>query len=340
MAGFSPTVRTQESVVVLKKTRKAQRSRFSIASVLCILCAIGGVVSLGNSPSWADPGKEWTILFTADTEGHVGPCRECPLHPGLGGLGRRATAVAQLREGDSSLLILDAGNALIGAESLDSRGKVIIAAYNALGYDAVNLSHHDFWFGKATTLALLKDAKFAVISANLLDDKRDEPLVRPFTVKEIGGQRIAILGVAQEPAGIDDLPHLKEQLAGMRIQPPVEALARWLPKAKAESDRVILLYYGSASGLEPIREKFGSDLAAILVGGVLVGGVRPEALPSDARPPLVGTSSHGREMAQILITGAGPQTKVEAKQLAIEPTITPSPEMEKVLREFKISPSP
>ena len=80
---------------------------------------------------------------------------------------------------------------------------MIIAAYNALGYDAVNLSHHDFWFGKATTLALLKDAKFAVISANLLDDKRDEPLVRPFTVKEIGGQRIAIVGVAQRlPASI------------------------------------------------------------------------------------------------------------------------------------------
>ena len=128
---------------------------------------------------------------------------------------------------------------------------------------------------------------------------------------------------------------MKEQLAGIRIQPPVEALARWLPKAKAESDRVILLYYGSASGLEPIRERFGGDLAAILVGGI-----RPEGLPSDAKPPLVGTSSHGRELAQILITGAGPQTKVEVKQLAIEPTITPSPEMEKVLREFKISPSP
>ena len=109
---------------------------------------------------------------------------------------------------------------------------------------------------------------------------------------------------AQVPAGIDFLPHLKEQLAGIRIQPPVEALARWLPKAKAESDRVILLYYGSASGLEPIRERFGGDLAAILVGGI-----RPEGLPSDAKPPLVGTSSHGRELAQILITGPGPRRR-------------------------------
>ena len=112
---------------------------------------------------------------------------------------------------------------------------------------------------------------------------------------------------------------MKEQLAGIRIQPPVDALARWLPKAKAESDRVILLYFGSASGLDPIREKFGGDLAAILVGGI-----RPESLPSDGQPPMVGTSNHGRHLAEVLITGAGPQTKVEVKQLAIEPTITPS----------------
>jgi len=154
-------------------------------------------------------------------------------------------------------------------------------------------------------------------------------------VKEVGGQRVAIMGVAQAPAGVDFLPHLKEQLAAIRIQPPVEALARWLPKAKAESDRVILLYYGSASRLDPIREKFGGDLAAILVGGI-----RPEGLPSDGQPPLVATSNHGRHLAEVLITGAGPQTKVEVKQLAIEPTITSSPEMEKVLDKFKISPTP
>jgi 2',3'-cyclic-nucleotide 2'-phosphodiesterase (5'-nucleotidase family) len=248
----------------------------------------------------------------------------------LGGLRRRATTVAQLREGNSSLLLLDAGNALIGAESLDSRGKVIIAAYNALRYDAVNLSHHDFWFGKAETLALLKNAKFAVISANFLDEKKGAPLVQPYAVKDFGGQRIAVPGVAQAPAGIDFLPHLKEHLAGIRIQPPVEALAKWLPKAKAESDRVILLYYGSFNGLDPIRRKFGGEFAAILVGGI-----RPERLAADAKPPLVGTSNHGRHLAQVRVTGAGPQANVEVSQLAIEPTIAPSSEMEKVLARFK-----
>ena len=63
------------------------------------------------------------------------------------------------------LLVLDAGNAFIGAQSLESRGEIILSAYNVLGYDAVNLAHRDFWLGKADTLTLLKGAKFAVLSA-------------------------------------------------------------------------------------------------------------------------------------------------------------------------------
>jgi 5'-nucleotidase len=275
------------------------------------------------------PNNHFSVILSADTEGHVGPCRECPFHPGLGGLTRRATSLAQLRREQPDLLLVDAGNALIGSESLESNGKVIIAAYNALDYDAVNLCHRDFWFGKAETLALLKDAKFAALSANFLDEERGEPLVQPYVVKEIGGQRIAIIGVAQAPAGLDFLPHLKEHLAGIRIQAPVEALAKWLPKAKAESDKVILLYYGSASGLQPIQDKFGGDLTAILVGGI-----RPEHLPQTAKSPLVGTSNHGRHLAQIQLTGSGSETKLEVTQIAIEPTIKPDAEMEKVLAAF------
>jgi 2',3'-cyclic-nucleotide 2'-phosphodiesterase (5'-nucleotidase family) len=290
------------------------------ALVLSLLCCFGASAAGGDG---------CTAIFTADTEGHVGPCRECPYHPGLGGLTRRATSLAQLRKEQPDLLLVDAGNALIGAESLESKGKVIVAAYNALGYDAVNLCHRDLWFGKAETLALLKDAKFAPISANLLNEENGRPLFKPYIVKEISGQRIAILGVAQAPAGIDFLPHLKEHLAGIHIDPPVKALANWLPKAKAESDQVILLYYGPVSGLEMIQEKFAADFAAILVGGI-----RPEYLPPNTKPSLVGTSNHGRHLAKIRFTRAGTEEKPEVTEIAIEPTIKTDPDMEKVLAPF------
>src|SRR5207245_2285413 len=99
-----------------------------------------------------------------------------------------------------------------------------------------------------------------------------------------------------------------------------------------ESDQVILLYYGSAGGLDPIREKFANQLAVILVGGI-----RPERLSDHAKPPLVATSNHGRHLAQVFITqgsGIRSQGSVTVTLLAIEPTIKPSAEMEKVLSKY------
>src|SRR5690348_5919892 len=81
------------------------------------------------------------LVFTADTQGHVGPCQSCPGEKGLGGLARRATLLAELRRREQPLLLVDAGNAFFGDQSLSSGGKVIAAAYDALHYDAVNISY-------------------------------------------------------------------------------------------------------------------------------------------------------------------------------------------------------
>src|SRR5205823_5158410 len=112
--------------------------------------------------------------------------------------------------------------------------------------------------------------------------------------------------------GANTLPHLKQQLAGVTIRPPAEALAEWLPKAKAEADAVVLLYYGSATSLRPLREKFGADLAAILVGGA-----RPEQLPDGGSPPAVGTDEHGKSVARIAFGGFAAGAKAEVTQLPV-----------------------
>src|SRR5829696_9250821 len=84
------------------------------------------------------------LLFTADAEGHHAPCAGCPVHRGFGGLPRRATLVAAQREatggGAAVLLLLDAGGALFGPESFESGGRSVVAAYERLQYDAVNLA--------------------------------------------------------------------------------------------------------------------------------------------------------------------------------------------------------
>jgi 2',3'-cyclic-nucleotide 2'-phosphodiesterase (5'-nucleotidase family) len=93
---------------------------------------------------------------TADTQDELQACQDCTLQTQLDELARRSTAVKRLCEENPAVLLVDTGSAFFGADSFPSQRQIIMAAYNELGYDAVNLSYRDFSLGKSATLALLK----------------------------------------------------------------------------------------------------------------------------------------------------------------------------------------
>lgn len=250
--------------------------------------------------------RDVALLLTADTEGSLRGCESCSPAAGLGDIARRATLVGTLRRDRLGLLLVDAGNALIGPDSIASGGRVIVAAYDMLGYDAVNLSYRDFRLGKAATLALVGAAPFSVVSANLLDESSGRLVAAPFVVKRAGAIRVAFVGLTELPVGAGTLEHLRTQLAGLRVRPPSDALREWLPRAEGESDRVVLLFYGSANGLDAVRRQFGARLAAILVGGL-----RPGDLPPQTSPPTAATTERGTHVACIELPAGGPATVVQ-----------------------------
>jgi hypothetical protein len=134
---------------------------------------------------------------------------------------------------------------------------------------------------------------------------------------------VAFLGATEVPAGLEFLPHLKSQLAGVRLDPPAEAIAEWLPEAKAQADRVALLYYGSAAGVRAIRERFGGELDAILVGGL-----RPEQLPAGADPPLAASTELGRHVTRVVLAGEGSGKVAEVAVIPVDAALAADPALE------------
>ena len=259
------------------------------AQAALLVAILLGMVATTAAANPATP----VVLFSADAEGHVLPCSQCPVHIGFGGLARRATLLQTQRGAHPDLLLVDAGNFLFGEDSVASEGAVVTAAYDALKYTAVNMSYRDFAEGKAHTLDLLKSAKIAPVSANVFDESSAKLLFAPYIIAQSGGKKIAFIGLTKPPLGIDMLPHVKKQLAGLRIDAPADALAAILPKAKGESDLVVVLFYGSASDAVAIQKQFPQ------VAAILVGGVRPERLPTSPNgPPLIGVSEHGKSLGK------------------------------------------
>jgi 2',3'-cyclic-nucleotide 2'-phosphodiesterase (5'-nucleotidase family) len=115
---------------------------------------------------------------------------------------------------------------------------------NAMGYDAMAVGVMDLWLGLDVFQSLHDQAKFAMVSANLLTAD-GKPLVDPYVVLERKGLRIGIIGITEPEAELQSVvPDLNGKVTS---EDPVKALQRYLPELRSRVDVVIVL---SRLGLE------------------------------------------------------------------------------------------
>lgn len=243
-------------------------------------------------------GSDALVVLSADSEGQARPCSSCPGGE-VGGFARRQTLLNALRKGSRPLLVLDAGNSLYGGNDPSLPERALVSLHDRLGYDVLNIGYRDFRQGRAPTVGLLKDAPFVAVSANLAAQEDGALLFPPFHVEEVGGSRIAVIGVTEAPPHLESLPHLAEQLRGITIRPPLEALKTHLPQLEKIADQVLLLYYGSPRGLEEIVATFGPRLAWIGAGGF-----SPSHLPESLQSKVAVVHPQGAELATVSGLGA------------------------------------
>lgn len=145
------------------------------------------------------PSDHLTILHTNDTHSQV-----LPKDNGLGGYARRMGWIAQEREQDPHLLLLDAGDFSQGTPFYNFfHGRVEVEALNRMEYDAVTLGNHEFDNGVDTLATILKEARFEVVCANY--DVQGTPLqglVKPYTLFWRNGLLVGVFGIGCSPEGL------------------------------------------------------------------------------------------------------------------------------------------
>ncbi len=134
-----------------------------------------------------------TLLHTNDTH-----AAHQPNGNGDGGVALQAAVVNQIRAERANVLLLDAGDRFTG--TLFHRlylGQDQVEIMNLLGYDAMTLGNHEFDNGEEVLLAFLQGINFPVVTANV-DFGPNRALsseVAPFTVLEVGGQQVGVIGL-------------------------------------------------------------------------------------------------------------------------------------------------
>lgn len=114
-----------------------------------------------------------------------------------GGYARIATIVNQIRmQSHGSVLFCDNGDTIHGTHpALDTQGKAMVPILNSLGLDAMT-AHWEFAYGPKMFQQRVAELHYPMLANNVYDKATKNLVYPPFLVKEVGGLRIGIVGIA------------------------------------------------------------------------------------------------------------------------------------------------
>jgi 2',3'-cyclic-nucleotide 2'-phosphodiesterase/3'-nucleotidase len=163
------------------------------------------------------------------------------------GLSRAATIIDSLRRVSPTFpVVVDAGDLLqgnplayAGARIDTTMSNPIIAAMNAVAYDAVAVGNHEFNYGVSTLDRAARQARFPFISANVFTPS-GEPRFRPWALSTRRGVRIAMVGATTPGAMVWDRDNLTGRLTIGDIVPAVRSAVRQARDAGANVVIVVM----------------------------------------------------------------------------------------------------
>lgn len=186
------------------------------------------------------------ILHINDLHGHISRFRSRRTQPVFSKIVWRLRHLRQARHDDpqASVLAVSAGDDLVGAvfdELLgDDPDTYQVHAgyhlYSAAGFDAAIFGNHDLDMGsRLLAHAIQQEARFPLLSANLVGDRWLAGLYYPAALLVTKGIRVGLIGLIT-PAGLKSQPD-----TGPRAANPVQVVHNMLPAIRPLCDVLIIL---------------------------------------------------------------------------------------------------
>src|ERR1035437_1597006 len=228
------------------------------------IVAVALLLAASAGPARASQRVDIVVAATTDVHGRV---RSWDYYADTAessrGLARAATVVDSVRDANPGRVILvDAGDFLQGnpftfaAARIDTtRPSAVVAAMNAMRYDAVTIGSHEFNYGVPALRRETATATFVLLAANAHGEPAPAAW-RTWTIVDRAGVKIGIVGATTTGSMLWDAANLRA--AGVTIGSMVPAIAKAVAAARAGGADAIVVVAHAGIDSEPGVDTLGA----------------------------------------------------------------------------------
>jgi sulfur-oxidizing protein SoxB len=178
-----------------------------------------------------------------------------------GGYARIATITKQIRdESNGNILFCDCGDTLHGTyPALDTQGQALIPVLNSLGIDAMT-AHWEFAYGPKIFKHRVDELNYPMLANNVYYKVTKKPVYQSYTLKEIGGLRIGIVGIASNIIDKTMPPSYSEGIYFTIGKDELPSIVNML-RAQEKVDLIVLIsHLGFPQDMKLLSEVHGVDI--------------------------------------------------------------------------------
>jgi len=247
-----------------------------------------------------------------------------------GGYARIAAIVKQIRaERQGRLLFCDCGDTMHGTyPALDTQGQALIPILNSLELDAMT-AHWEFAYGPKIFKQRIAELNYPLLANNVYDKVTKKPVYQSYAVKEIGGLRIGLMGIASNIIDKTMPPSYSEGIyftLGKDELPPIINMLRVQEKV----DLIVLIsHLGFPQDLKLLSEVQGVD---ICLSGHTHNRLHKPVL--NGKTIVIQSGCHGSFLGRLdLEVDGGQIIDYQHRLIEVEATIQPDPIADELVKQ-------